>query len=104
MGPLPSHGPEEEGHGRPRRLHSPQAVEDRKEDVVTNMAPAPGLLLAAQKPVSTLDQEMVLFSHRWLQKTASHFGWWGGLAGREGSWVVGAYLLGSFGFSHFLFY
>lgn len=67
------------------------------------MAATPGLLLAAQKPASTLDQEMALFSHRWWQKTASHFGLWGGLAWREGSWVVGTYLLGSFGFSYFPF-
>lgn len=71
-----------------------QLKTNRKEVMATNMAPAPGLLLAAQKPVTTLDQEMVLFSHRWLQKTASHFGLWGGLAGEGRVMGCGSLSLG----------
>lgn len=44
---------------------------------------------------------MVLFSHRLPQKTGFDFEGDIGGGGREGSWVVGPYLLGSFGFSYF---
>lgn len=67
-----------------------QLKSDRKEVMATNMAPAPGLLLAAQKPVTTLGQEMVLFSHRWLQKLPHILGCGEDWPGREGSWVLGA--------------